>query len=88
MITAPAASAAPTANPTFSSLVASAATRLDSRDYAVDLGLDEPTLLRYANGVVSMYERRCIEHVLVRNSWSRQFVVDLVKSRRRKRSAA
>lgn len=59
-----------------------------SRQYALDHGVDEAALARYASGAVTVYERAEIQNVLTVNDWAMNFVVDLVKSRRRKRSAA
>lgn len=64
----------------------------DSREYALDFGVDETALVRYANGAVcDGGERRAIEHVVSRNRWSREFVVNHVKRKRtneRSRNAA
>jgi hypothetical protein len=56
----------------------------DSRAYARDLGLDEPALLRYASGAVSMYERQEIEQLVLRCEWARDFVIDHMKRQRKK----
>lgn len=78
--------------PSFPALLMEAAkfgTSVRSRkQYALDHGVDETALIRYANGAVSVYERREIESVLSRCDWARNFVVDLVKNRRRKKDAA
>lgn len=58
------------------------------RGYALDHGVNEPALVRYTNGAVGDEERRVIEHVVARNQWSRDYIVDLVKSRRKNRVAA
>jgi hypothetical protein len=57
-----------------------------TRTYALDHGVDEPALLRYASGAVNMYERKEIEHVLIRCEWAQKFVVDHIKSTRQKRN--
>jgi len=59
-----------------------------SRSYALDHGVDESALVQYVNGAVCDEERRFIESIIVRNEWSRTYVVDLVKSRRKSRVAA
>lgn len=53
-----------------------------SRDYALDRGVDEKALERYATGACSLYEREEIESVIARNKWSLDYVVQYVKSRR------
>jgi hypothetical protein len=89
MIFAPhAASSAPSSTPSFEALLTASLGVCETRDYALDLGIDETALIRYANGAVSMYRRREIQHVLLRNSWSRDYVVDYVKSKRVKQVAA
>jgi len=60
----------------------------ETRGYALDHGVDETALVRYANGAVCDEERRDIEAVVSRNRWSREYVVDLVKSKRKNRVAA
>ena len=64
----------------------------DARGYALDFGVDETALIRYADGAVcDGEERRTIEHVVSRNRWSRDFVVNHVKRKRhneRSRNAA
>ena len=55
-----------------------------TRTFALDHGVDEPALLRYASGAVSMYERLEIEAVVRQCDWARQFVVQHVKSTRYK----
>ena len=59
-----------------------------SRQHALDHGVDEMALTRYAGGAVSASERAEIQNVLTSCDWAMKFVIDLVKSRRRKRSAA
>jgi hypothetical protein len=83
------ASPAP-AGTTFEGLLTSA-TRHDARNsknYALDHGVDETVLVRYANGAVSTYEHREIQSVIARCKWARDFVVDQVKRKRVVRSAA
>jgi hypothetical protein len=58
------------------------------KSYALDHGVDEVALVRYANGAVSVYERREIQGVISRNEWARNFVIDHVKRQRAKRNAA
>ena len=58
------------------------------KHYALDHGVDEAALSRYASGAVSVYERQEIQNVLIRCDWARNYVIDLVKNQRRKRSAA
>ena len=53
-----------------------------SRDYALNRGVDEKALERYATGACSLYEREEIESVIAKNKWSRDYVVQYVKSRR------
>ena len=67
-----------------------AARQSGTRTYALDHGVDEETLVRYANGVISDGERVTVEGVIGRCSWAREFVIDRVKRRKRqrKRSAA
>lgn len=56
----------------------------DARGYALDFGIDETALIRYADGAVcDGEERRAIEHVICRNRWSRDFVVSHVKRKRK-----
>ena len=57
-------------------------TRRASRDYALDYGIDEKALERYASGACSLYERKSIESVLTRCRWAMSYVVALVKDRR------
>lgn len=59
-----------------------------TRDYALDHGVDETALARYASGAVSTYERQEIQNVLARCDWAREYVVNLVKRKRSKRNAA
>ena len=89
MITAPRA-ASPAASHTFETLLETAM-KCDptaTRGYALDHGVDEPALVRYTNGAVGDEERQSIEFVVARNRWSREYIVDLVKSRRSSRVAA
>ena len=58
------------------------------RHYALDHGVDEPALSRYASGAVSVYERYEIECVIAKCVWARNYVVDLVRDSRRVRNAA
>ena len=70
-------------NGSFESYVSLAAmTPRGTRDQALDYGIDETALLQYASGAVSVYERRFIQSVLVRNEWAMKFVVDAIKRRR------
>jgi hypothetical protein len=57
--------------------------RRGTRECALDLGVDEMALLRYASGAVSTYERQEIQNVLVRNEWAMNYVVRAVKDRRK-----
>ena len=62
-----------------------------TRAFALDHGVDEKTLAKYASGGLSMYERHEIEAVIARCAWAHQIVVNIVKKRRqqqKKRSAA
>jgi hypothetical protein len=59
-----------------------------TRSYALDHGVDEAALARYTSGAVTVYERQEITNVISRNEWARSYVVNLVKQRRRHRSAA
>lgn len=58
------------------------------KTHALDLGVDEAALIRYANGAVSAYERTEIEHVIANCDWARKIVVNQVKNKRRHRNAA
>ena len=63
-----------------------------TRSYSLDHGIDETALIRYANGAVSTYERQEIQEIISRCAWAREFVVNIVKQKRKrnqtKRSAA
>jgi len=59
-----------------------------TRGYALDHGVDESALVQYVNGAVCDEERHYVESIIARNEWSRTYVVDLVKSRRKNRVAA
>jgi len=61
---------------------------LSGKSYAHDHGVDETALLRYANGAVSVYERREIEEVVARCAWALDWVVNYVKNKRETRQAA
>jgi hypothetical protein len=87
----PAAFAAPkTTTPTdFDNLLMDAMKLRGSRNHALDLGVTQEALFRYADGAVfDEGERQAIEHVVARCEWSRSLVVERVKSRRKKRVAA
>ena len=74
--------------PTFlTEIMANGGTRA-TRDYSLDHGVDEEALVRYANGAVSVFEREEIEGLIGRCAWARQIVVDTIKWKRKKRSAA
>ena len=59
-----------------------------TRSYALDHGVDETALIRYANGAVSAYERAEITAVISRNAWAKDFVVQVVKQKRKQQAAA
>ncbi|MHC4180280.1 MAG: hypothetical protein ACYSWU_22475 [Planctomycetota bacterium] len=75
--------------PEFLDYLMKGATR-GTRSYALDHGVDEPALIRYANGAVTVYEREEIQDVLSRCAWARDYVVNYVKWKRTRsnRSAA
>jgi hypothetical protein len=82
-------SRAATQSPTFETLVNRAALHMGSRPYALDHGVDEQALIRYADGALSVSERDSVAGLLARCSWARKFVVGRVKKHRWKiRSAA
>lgn len=80
------------ATPTFSDLLTEVVKRgwtaRSRKHYALDRGVNESALLRYADGAVSVYERVTFETVLLNCDWALNFVVDQVKSRREKKGAA
>jgi len=89
MIFAPhAASSAPSSKTRFETLLTASLGTSGTRDHALDMGIDEPALIRYANGAVSVYRRQEIQNVILNNRWSREYVVDYVKSKRKKQAAA
>ncbi len=86
----PAAPTAPTKHmdfPAFVDWLFSGGSRSD-RTYALDNGVDETALIRYANGAASAYERSEIQNIISRCRWAQQFVVDYVKQKRVKKDAA
>ena len=60
----------------------------NDREIALDCGVNELALIRYASGAICDVERRHVEHIVSRNEWARGYVVEYVKQRRRKRNAA
>jgi len=54
----------------------------NSREYALELGVDEEALERYATGAISMYERSEIEPILVKCQWAMNYVARLAKAQR------
>ena len=60
----------------------------DARTYALDYGVDEEALIRYANGAFCDEERQTIQGVIARNKWARNFVVNHVKRKRKKHKDA
>jgi hypothetical protein len=58
------------------------------KEHALDLGVDEAALIRYANGAVSAYERTEIQNVIANCDWAREIVINQVKNKRRHRNAA
>lgn len=60
------------------------------RTYALDHGVNEQALVRYTNGALSDDERETVIGMVARCKWAHEFVVALVKQRRRhkKRDAA
>ena len=88
MIATPAAHASRTSFPSLFSAALKDGSR-DTRAYALDLGIDKSALQRYACGAVfDEEERGHVQHVILRNAWSMNYVVNLVKRRRWNRSAA
>lgn len=57
-------------------------TARDTRDHALELGVDETALIRYADGAVCDGEHRIITGVLAKNRWALSFVADRIKQRR------
>ena len=88
----PSAPTAPTTMPTrFEELVDTATRGRDyrqTRSFALDHGFDETALVQYATGAVAMYERKEIEAMITKCEWARRFVVEHIKKKRQKRSAA
>ncbi len=70
----------------FANLVAEAWPKLaearNSRDYALDCGIDEQALEAYASGACSLYERKAVERLISKCQWAMTYLTDLVKSRR------
>ena len=60
----------------------------NTKDYALDHGVDEAALVRFANGAASVYEHETIQRVVNNCEWARGFITSYIKSRRRKRVAA
>ena len=88
MILATPASSVPTSFETFLGQ-ASRSKCNDSRDFAHYFGINEVALLRYANGAIrDAGERLHVEHVVSRNKWSCDYVVRLVKKKRKQQVAA
>ncbi len=59
----------------------------NTRDYALDFGVDEKALIRYADGAIcDEGERRSIERVVSRNRWSQNFIVERVKQKRKRKT--
>lgn len=86
----PAAPTAPTTRSDFEILLNNAFSLRGSKQHALDRGITHEALIRYADGAVfDDEERRFLESVISRNDWSRNVVVERVKSKRKKlRSAA
>lgn len=86
----PAAPSAPTTRSQFETLLTNAFSLRGSKQHALDCGVTQEALIRYADGAVfDDGERAHIESVVSRNEWSRKIVVERVKSKRKKlRSAA
>lgn len=86
----PAAPAAPTTRSQFETLVSNASQLRGCKQHALDHGVTEEALIRYADGAVfDDGERAFLERFISRNDWSRRVVVERVKSKRKKlRSAA
>lgn len=53
-----------------------------SREYAIELGVDEQVLERFASRACSDYESRLVKEILIKNTWSRTYLVNLIKQRR------
>ena len=65
-----------------SQAIQGAETQRNSRDYALDHGVDKEALKRYATGAISVYERREIDAIVAKCRWAMDHVVSLVKARR------
>ena len=89
MLTATPAAAAAT-SVTFPELVTEsiASGVRDARTYALDFGVDEEALVRYANRALCDEERQSIQRIIARNKWAREFVVNHVKRKRKKNRVA
>lgn len=75
----------PTTSPrSFAALLTEAVASRRDRACALNHGVDESALLRYANGAVSVSSaRESITHVVGFNQWSRERVVHYVKRKRK-----
>lgn len=73
---------------TFPELVTESSGMRDARTYALDFGVDEEALVRYANGAFCDEERQSIQRVIARNKWAMEFVVNHVKRKRKKNRVA
>lgn len=84
------ATPAPTMSPSqFNTLVAAAHAELDSKDYALDLGVTQEALFRYADGAVfDEEERGFLTGMIAKNKWCMSVVVNRVKRRRLNRRSA
>lgn len=79
-----AASPAPTTRVSFPELLNLAMTARDTRDHALDFGVDETALIRFADGAVCDEEHRKITGVLAKNNWALSFVSNYLKQKRRR----
>ena len=89
MSTSPAAAPRNTGRARFVKLIEETVPQIDevrgTRAYALDFGIDEQALDDYVAGACSAYERKAVEHVLVRNRWAMNYVVSRVKEKRKQR---
>lgn len=83
-VAASAAPTSPTSSVSFPELLHLAQTARDTRDYALNLGIDESALVRYADGAVCDEEHRIITGVLAKNRWSLDFLKSYLDQKRRR----